>query len=391
MRERWRPRRAAARGLEPLGGEASRTATRSTSATSAARSRRSTSSGTSCSRSGTSSTSRCSAAAIPLGDVFLLKYRPHAERDRRRRRVLRPRRAGAPEVAAAALGRPARRLRDELPQVRHGGAPTTPAGGSRGSSTSSSRSSSSRWATRPSPSSTGSTSRSRTPLDAERVGEIQTLHADDRRARDTRHRRVARRAGRQDALLERVQGARSLVVRAPALLSADGPRARRQTRPALLGGLIAALAALGRVRRPPAGPLRSAGTSRSSRGSSSRRRSSSPGSCFRSPTTLRGCSPRRSRSARLRWCATWPGSDGLFNVAKVVAFTLFGFWFVQMLESLVVGRARRRGDPVGRRCVRLPRPDEGRRRGAARALRADRGRVRGARRERRRAASGRRT
>jgi hypothetical protein len=28
------------------------------------------------------------------------------------------------------------------------------------------------------------------------------------------------------------------------------------------------------------------------------------------------------------------GLGGLFNVAKIVAFTLFGFWFVQMLESL---------------------------------------------------------
>jgi hypothetical protein len=28
------------------------------------------------------------------------------------------------------------------------------------------------------------------------------------------------------------------------------------------------------------------------------------------------------------------GADGLFNVAKVVAFCLFGFWFVQMLEAL---------------------------------------------------------
>ena len=28
------------------------------------------------------------------------------------------------------------------------------------------------------------------------------------------------------------------------------------------------------------------------------------------------------------------GADGIFNVAKVVAFSLFGFWFVQMLEAL---------------------------------------------------------
>ena len=29
------------------------------------------------------------------------------------------------------------------------------------------------------------------------------------------------------------------------------------------------------------------------------------------------------------------GADGLFNVAKLVAFCFFGFWFVQMLEALV--------------------------------------------------------
>ncbi|HXQ85997.1 MAG TPA: hypothetical protein VN746_04935, partial [Gaiella sp.] len=28
------------------------------------------------------------------------------------------------------------------------------------------------------------------------------------------------------------------------------------------------------------------------------------------------------------------GADGFFNVAKLVGFCLFGFWFVQMLEAL---------------------------------------------------------
>ena len=55
------------------------------------------------------------------------------------------------------------------------------------------------------------------------------LHADDRGARDARHRRVPRRAGREDALLERVQGPRYLVGRAsrrtePGRLDAGPPR-----------------------------------------------------------------------------------------------------------------------------------------------------------------------
>ena len=53
-------------------------------------------------------------------------------------------------------------------------------------------------------------------LDPESTGRAPGAHADHRRARDAGHRRVARRAGRQDPLLERVQGARCLVVRAPA-------------------------------------------------------------------------------------------------------------------------------------------------------------------------------
>ena len=97
------------------------------------------------------------------------------ERDPRGRRVLRPRRPGAPEVARAALRRPARRLRDELPQVRDGGAGARRRSGSRASSTSCSPSCSSRWATRPSPSSTRWSFPLSRELDATRAGELQSF------------------------------------------------------------------------------------------------------------------------------------------------------------------------------------------------------------------------
>ena len=109
----------------------------------------------------------------PLGDVFLLKHRPTAERDPGGRRVLRTVGTGAPQVAAAPLGRPARGVRDELPQVRDGGRP----GGARvahaASSTSSSRSSSSRWATRPWPSSNALDFPLTSALDPELLGQVQ--------------------------------------------------------------------------------------------------------------------------------------------------------------------------------------------------------------------------
>src|SRR5213078_884943 len=51
------------------------------------------------------------------------------------------------------------------------------------------------------------------------AGRAATVDADDRGARRPRHRRLARRATRQDALLERVQATRSVVGRAAALLT----------------------------------------------------------------------------------------------------------------------------------------------------------------------------
>ena len=79
----------------------------------------------------------------PLADVFLLKYEPTAVRGARGRRVLRPRRPGAAQVAAAAARRPDGRVRDELPQARRPGAGRGAAVARRASCTSSSRSCSS--------------------------------------------------------------------------------------------------------------------------------------------------------------------------------------------------------------------------------------------------------
>ena len=53
-------------------------------------------------------------------------------------------------------------------------------------------------------------------------GRAPALHADDRRARLPRHRRVARRAAGEDRVLERVQARRRLVGRAAAVLSRYG-------------------------------------------------------------------------------------------------------------------------------------------------------------------------
>src|SRR4029450_3439732 len=55
----------------------------------------------------------------PLGGLLLLDEAPtHPERDPGGRPLLRSRGSGAPEVIAAAVDRPARGLRNELPQVR---------------------------------------------------------------------------------------------------------------------------------------------------------------------------------------------------------------------------------------------------------------------------------
>ena len=150
------------------------------------------------------------------------------------------------------------------------------------------------------------------------------------------HRRVARRAAREDALLERVQGARPLVGRAAAVLDAAARRRRRARRRArrVLRWYFAATApelslvadvAVRRARAHPGG-LRA-----------------SSGSCC--------------RCAGARWAAS--ASRLAFAVLAVVACKLadleawsrtsrssarrplFAFWFLGFFEELALGRARR--------------------------------------------------
>jgi hypothetical protein len=123
------------------------------------------------------------------------------------------------------------------------------------------------------------------------------------------------------------------VVRAPALLSATGAAPRRHARPALLGGLIAALA------------LWDAYADRLPSLSDRWDVALVAGLLF--PATFLiswlllpladrgGLFLAALAVGAVAAVCDLAGLDGIFNVAKVVAFTLFGFWFVQMLESLV--------------------------------------------------------
>src|SRR6185437_13669204 len=135
-----------------------------------------------------------------------------------RRRLLRPRGPGAAEVASAPSRRPACRLRDELPQVRRPArgrgqtlararAPHRPAEagrdhGRRGAGV---------------PERAGVPARGYAGTEGRRA---PALHADDRGAGRSRHRRFTRRATRQDTLLERVQTTGPLVGRVASLLGA---------------------------------------------------------------------------------------------------------------------------------------------------------------------------
>ena len=153
--------------------------------------------------------------------------RAEARGDRRGRRVLRTRGQRAAEVAAAPRRRPARDLRDELPQVRDRG---RRAGGAVADARAPHRAAEAR---RRDGDRGGAfldalafplADPSRTPSRAS-----SAVHTHDRGPRDARHRRVARRAGSEDRVLERLQGAGALVGAAPAVLSprrARGARAR---------------------------------------------------------------------------------------------------------------------------------------------------------------------
>ena len=163
------------------------------------------------------------------------------------------------------------------------------------------------------------------PLDAGAAGRAAAVHAHDRRARHAGHRRVARRAGREDALLGGVQGARHVVGRASAVLG-------RRARAAALGALLAALCAWDAFAHAlPEVP--DASTSRSSP-------SCSIPATFAVVWLLlpvaeaRGVLPVALATGALAVLLHLAGLDAASNVAKLVAFTLVGFWFLQLFEAL---------------------------------------------------------
>ena len=166
-------------------------------------------------------------------------------------------------------------------------------------------------------------------LDANALGRAAALHADDRGAGDARHRRVARRPVREDRVLERLQGARPLVVGAASVLSLSGAA---------------------RSRSAPSSPCSS---------SSARARRSLPGLSRgrrdrlrepRRPARVRGrhlvgasvgagarVVPARSRRRlRARLGRLLPSSTSMSSrtSAKLVSYILFGFWFLSLFEAL---------------------------------------------------------
>ena len=155
-----------------------------------------------------------------------------------------------------------------------------------------------------------------------------TLHADDRGAGDTGHRRVARRPVREDRLLERLQGTRPLVVGATSILSLERRRA------VALGALLAILVVFG------ASASRLPGMSRDG------------AIAFASLVVLPAFAAviwlalplARAREWYLLGAAAilalaWVGFEllgfeELANAAKLVSYILFGFWFLSLFEAL---------------------------------------------------------
>ena len=138
---------------------------------------------------------------------------------------------------------------------------------------------------------------------------------------------------REDALLERVQGARRLVGRAARRTEPPGaaPAARELQAAVLLAALVAWDAVADRL---PA---------LSDRwdvalvalvlfpATFARRLAAAPARHVRAALLPR----RRSRPACSRCCSTWPGADGARSTSRSSSrFTLFGFWFLSLFEAL---------------------------------------------------------
>ena len=181
-------------------------------------------------------------------------------------------------------------------------------------------------------------------------GELQALYRYRGGADHARHRRLARRAAREDPLLERVQDARPLVGRAPALLTP--PRAAAFGALALGLGLYYAFheslwnastwadtAVIALVLMPAVFglvllvlPLYRA----------------RPLQLFLLAVAL----------ALLAVVFNLAGLEALSNFAKLGAMTMLGFWFLNSFESVSWVVLIAVHHPVGRRVLGLLRPDE---------------------------------
>ena len=154
------------------------------------------------------------------------------------------------------------------------------------------------------------------------------LHAHDRGARHAGHRRVARRRAREDAVLERLQGARPLVGGAASVLSG---RARAL---ALAGLLRRARRSTARSRDRSPGPslrrrrrvLRARRLARVRRGHLAR-------APARARPSTRVLLVRGRRGARVPSASRSRRRLGA-NVAKLACFALVGFWFLALFEEL---------------------------------------------------------
>ena len=194
------------------------------------------------------------------------------------------------------------------------------------------------------------------------------VHADDRGARGARHRPVARRAGREDRLLERLQGGRAVVGSATALLGGPRRTLAAAASPSSSSSTTRPRQTCGTRARGP--------TSRGSRSSSFRPCSRSSGWCCRCATRrwaiwagfgLRGSrgGPDAGERGRLRQLR--PPRRG--DVHRVLV--------PRLLRHAQLGRPRQLDHPVGRRLLGVARPDEvDRRAPRARLHRASRSRSR---------------
>ena len=185
-------------------------------------------------------------------------------------------------------------------------------------------------------------------LDAGARGCAAALHADDRGARHARRRHVARRPAREDGILERLQGARPLVVGAASVLIS---RRRALALAALIVGLVVFGAVASRlpglsqdgailvaslVVLPVLLATRLAGAA------------------ARAGTRLAPSRRRRAGRARCRRASTFSTSTSLPTRPSSIAFILFGFWFLTLFAGAVVAHASSRSSCRGSTSGRSP-------------------------------------